>query len=120
MGCKVVNVQAGTVHSHKAPDGLVGIILLLLPWRHIIPALCHPAPWIKASKPPGAGMLKGRSIYLLKLVPRILIQTYSSSTSYILARISTYKKKKKGKKDGGVGYNFPLLQIDWEIICSSC
>lgn len=31
--------------------------------------------WLKVSKPPGAGMCEGRSLLLLKSVPRILKQT---------------------------------------------
>ena len=77
-------------------------------WLHIILA-----PWMKVSKSPGARMPKGRSLYLLKLVPRILIQTCCSSISHILARVSTYRNTVK-RMVGWVTishYNFTLLQV---------
>ena len=52
-------------------------------------------------------MSDGRGLYLLKLVPRILIQTCCSSTSYIL--VSQHLQKQR-VKNGGAGYNFPPLQ----------
>ena len=54
-----------------------------------------------------AGMTEGRSLYLLKPVPRILPQTCCLSTSYMLVGVSAYRKG--GQKNGGVGYNAPLL-----------
>ena len=59
----------------------------------VILASSHPesALLLKVSKSLGTGLLEGRGLYLLKLAPRILIGTYYSSVSYILARISTYR-----------------------------
>ena len=44
---------------------------------------------------PRAGMTEGWSVYLLKLVPRILIQTCCLSTRYILVRDSIYRNNVK-------------------------
>ena len=106
-GCKVLNLQTSTVHSDKASDGLVCIILVQSSWIHVILFYFILTPWLKVSKSPGAGMPKGWSPYLLKLVPRILIQTCCSSTSHTSVRISTYKNK---AKEWWGGFNFPLLQ----------
>ena len=70
------------------------------------------SPWSKVSKSPGAQMPEGRRMYLLKLVPRILIQPCCSSTSYVLVRVSTYRNN--GKRIVGWVtishcYNFPSL-----------
>ena len=59
-------------------------------WLHIILA-----PWWKASKFPRHGIPEGWSLCLLKLVPRILIQTCCSSISYRLFRISTDRSNVK-------------------------
>ena len=40
-------------------------------------------------------MLESPGLYLLKLVPRILIQTCCSLTSYTLVRVSTYRNNVK-------------------------
>ena len=53
------------------------------------------APQLKVSKSPRAGMLEGQSVYLLKLVPRILIQTCCPSISYTLLRVSALQKRQK-------------------------
>ena len=50
---------------------------------------------MKVSKSPRAGILEGWSLYLLKLVPRILIWTPCLSASYILVRVSTYRNNAK-------------------------
>ena len=55
----------------------------------------HSGPWLKAIKSPGAGMPEGQSLCLVKLIPRILIQTCCLSTSYVPARASIYKKNVK-------------------------
>ena len=64
-------------------------------------------------KSPRARMLGGRGLYLLKLVPRILVQARCSSTSCILVRVSTYRNNVK-RMMGWVILshpdNFPLLQ----------
>ena len=75
------------------------------------PALVILASLLKVSKYPRAGMPEGRSLYLLKLVPRILTQTCCSSTSYIL--VSTYRNNVKRMVEWVTipHYNFPLLQF---------
>ena len=59
-------------------------------WLHVILA-----PQLKASKFPRTGLPESGSLYLLKLVPRLLVQTRSSSTSYILVRVGTYRNNVK-------------------------
>ena len=63
-------------------------------------------PWLKVSKPLRAGMPERQSLYLLKLVPTILIQTCCLSSSYILV---SQHVKKQCQKNGVVGYNSPPL-----------
>ena len=48
-------------------------------------------------------MPEGQGLYLLKLVPRILIHTGCSSSSYILVRISTYRNSVERTGWGGGG-----------------
>ena len=70
------------------------------------------APRLKASKSPRAGIPEGWSLYLLKLDPRILIQTCYSSTSCTLVRVSTYRnivKRMVRWVTISHRYNFPLL-----------
>ena len=58
-------------------------------------------------------MPEGQSLYPLKLLPRILIQTCCSSTSYILIKVSIYGNNVKrivGWITISHCYNFPLLQ----------
>ena len=108
-------MQMNTVHSDEASYGLVCIILVQSSWIHVILA-----SQMKVSKPPVSstipsevGMPEGWSLYLLKLVPRILVQTCYSSTSYILVRVSTYRHNVKtivGWVTVPHRYNFPLLQ----------
>ena len=70
------------------------------------------APQLKVSKSSGAGMPEGWSLCFSKLLPRILIQTRCSSTSYILVRARTYRHKVK-RMVGWVTiphcYSFPPL-----------
>ena len=56
-------------------------------------------------------MPEGWSLELLKLVLRILIQTCYLCTSYILVRVSIYRK------NGGLDYNAPLLQRGFSHLC---
>ena len=65
------------------------------------------AGWLKVNTSLWAGMPEGQSLYLLKLVPRILIQTCYSSTSYMS---QSQHLQKQCQKNDGVSYNFPLLQ----------
>ena len=65
------------------------------------------APLLKVRKSPRAGMTEGQGLYLLELVSRILIQTCCLYTSYIFVRVSISETM---SKNGGVGYNVPLLQ----------
>ena len=64
---------------------------------------------LEVSKSPGAGMPEAQRLYLLKLVPRILIQTCCLSTSSILARVSIYKNNVRRR--GAGGYNFPAVTV---------
>ena len=66
-GCKVPYVQTSTVHSNKVQGASFWLTSSQL---HIILT-----PWLKVSKSPGAGMLKGQDLYFLQLVLRILVQT---------------------------------------------
>ena len=50
---------------------------------------------MKVSKSLQAWIPEGCSLYLLKLVPRILKQSRCSSTSYIFIRVSTYRNNVK-------------------------
>ena len=71
------------------------------------------APRMKVSKSSGAGMAEGQSLYLLKLIARILIQTCCTSTSYTLVRASIYRnnvKRMLGWVTISHRYSFPLLQ----------
>ena len=109
-GLQSSHVQTSTVHSDKACDSPVCIILVQSSWIRVILA-----PWLKVSKSPRTGMPGGWGLYLLKLVPKILIQTCCSSTSYILVRVSTYRNNVKtvvGWITNSHCYNFPLLQED--------
>ena len=113
-GWKVLYVQTSPVLSSKASGGLVcitpasahcGFTSL---WLHVILT-----PRVKVSKAPRAGIPEGWNLYLLKLVPRIPIQTCWLSTRYILVRVCTYRINCQ-KKGGWVTipcYNFPLLQF---------
>ena len=69
---------------------------------------------MKVSISPRAGMLEGQCLYLLKLVPRIVIQTCCSFSSFMLVRVSIYRNNVKGLV-GWVTishhYNFLLLHI---------
>ena len=87
---KILYVKMSTVHSDKASDGPVCVILVWSSWLHIILPLL-----LKVSKSPRVGMPKVWSLYLLKLVPRIFIQAFCLSTSYILVRVSTYRNNIK-------------------------
>ena len=53
------------------------------------------APQLKASRFPGAGLFESHSLYLLKSVIKILIQTRCLYTSYISARVSIYRNNVK-------------------------
>ena len=72
----------------------------------VIPAPHHPgstssrlhavqAPRRKGSRSPRAGVLEDQSLYLLKLLLRILTQTCCSSTSYVSVRVSTCRNTVK-------------------------
>ena len=61
---------------------------------------------LKVSKPPGAGMPEGLSLF--KLVPRILAQTCCSSTSCILVRVGTHRNKVR-RLVGGL--QFPTITV---------
>ena len=65
------------------------------------------APRLKVSKPPGAGMLEGWSLSILKPVPRIPTKTCCSSTSHILefALTETMSREWWG------GLQFPTVRI---------
>ena len=58
-------MQSSTAHSDKVSDGLVCGTSSSL---HVILA-----PRLQVSKSPGAGVPEGQSLYLFKLVPKILI-----------------------------------------------
>ena len=58
---------------------------------------------MKVSKSLRAGMLEGQGLYLLKLVPKILMQTCCLSISYMSVRVCTYRNNVKGLVGGG-GY----------------
>ena len=102
-GFEVLYVQTSTVHSNKASDSLVCIVLVSSSWLHAILD-----PW----KSLRAGMPEGQSVSYEQLVPRILTQTCCSSTSCILVRISTYRNDVR-RMVGWVlishHYNFPRL-----------
>ena len=93
---------------NQASKGLVCVILdtrhpgYMSPWIHVTLA-----PQLKASESPRTGMPEGQSLYLLKLVPRILIQTCCSCTSYLLESALTETMS----KEWWVGYNFPPLEF---------
>ena len=56
-------------------------------------------------------MLEGPSLYLLKLVPRILIQTYYSSISYTLVRVSIYRNDVKRLRVGWISHPYNRASI---------
>ena len=64
-------VLTSTVPSDEASDGLLCVI---------------PPPQQKVNQCLGAELLEGQSPYLFKLVPRIVTETCSLSTRYILVR----------------------------------
>ena len=73
----------------------------------------HPGSTLMVSKSPGTRIPEGQRLYLLKLVPRILIQTCCLSLCYILVRVSTYRnnvKRMLGWVTISHSYNFLLLQ----------
>ena len=74
--------------------------------RH--PGLVIRAPQLKVCKSPRAVMPEGWSLYLLKLLPRILVQTCCSSTSHILAWVPSYRNIVK-RMVGGL--QFPTVRI---------
>ena len=79
-------------------------------WLHITLAPC-----LKASKSPGTGMPEGRGLYLLKLVSRVLIQTWCLPITYILVRVCTYRNNVKrimGWVTISHSYHYPLLHWD--------
>ena len=83
-GFEVLYVQTSTVHSNKASDSLVCIVLVSSSWLHAILD-----PW----KSLRAGMPEGQSVSYEQLVPRILTQTCCSSISHISS--STYRNDLK-------------------------
>ena len=77
-------------------------------------------PGGSVGKSPRARMLGGRGLYLLKLVPRILVQARCSSTSCILVRVSTYRNNVKRIVRWPTifhCYYFPLLQFSTVTAC---
>ena len=73
--------------------------IILVPWLKVSNSLGAVMPKVsnslgavltKVTNSLGAVMPEGRSLQLLKSVPKILIQTCCLSTSYTLVRISTY------------------------------
>ena len=97
------------MHSGKASDGPLCIILVQSSWIDVILA-----SWLKIGKSSGAGTPEGWSLYLLKLIPRIIVQTCCSSISYIVVRVSTYRnngKRMMGWVTISHRHNFPLLYL---------
>ena len=93
-------MQANTAHSDRASGGPV--------WPRIILT-----PPLKGSKSPRARIPEGLSLYISRLVPRILKQTYHLSTNYELVKVSTYRMHVQKRMVRWVTifhhYNFPLL-----------
>lgn len=58
-------------------------------------------------------MTTGRSLHLLKSVPKVLTRTCCLSTSYISVKVRTYRNSVK-RMLGGC-YNTPLLHIQGRI-----
>ena len=124
-GWRVLYVQTSTVYSDKASDGPVCVIPNLQPeegegerrekererninvWLPLACPLLGTWPTTQActlevepatlwfTGPQLRYTSQGRSLYLLKLVARILIQTRCLSTSYVLVKISYYRNSVK-------------------------
>ena len=91
-------------------DGPVCFFLAYSSCLHIILA-----PGSKVSTSPRARMPKGQSLYVLKLVPRILIQTCCLSTSDISQseHLQKHCQRMVGWDTISHCYNFPPLQCSW-------
>ena len=96
--------------GQRSREGFIPIRRVVVPGQLILDSCRRDftSSWLprrNVSKPPGAAMPAGRSLYLLKLVPRILTQTCCVSISCIFVSVSTHRNK--CQEIGGVGYSSP-------------